>query len=274
MNDNEDIDDNEDTSNIDLEHISHTLHAAMNDIIGSDQLVHIRRTTTNICDDVLKMDYELNDSKNIPLYSGSKAEGLRFKSSDDDWMFICKTTITSVIPSDSYAPLLWLQYSAVIVGQWDDKAWIHFTQSDEGKWRCGVLLRMNQVPLEDYQCWMGNTCQARSGGIFILNRTAIKLSLMDLVQALTTAAMNVIMPTVWNVTFGQQSLNPASRDSTKVPGQYIIPSLASWTTASSLLPLEPSNPSLLTMNGGCHFHWLKRNSFILWTIHSFSAMDF
>ena len=105
MNDNEDIDDNEDTSNIDLEHISHTLHAAMNDIIGSDQLVHIRRTTTNICDDVLKMDYELNDSKNIPLYSGSKAEGLRFKSSDDDWMFICKTTITSVIPSDSYAPL-------------------------------------------------------------------------------------------------------------------------------------------------------------------------
>ena len=30
----------------------------------------------------------LTNSGNIPYFSGSKAEGLRFKSSDDDWMFV------------------------------------------------------------------------------------------------------------------------------------------------------------------------------------------
>ena len=97
------MDDNEDEGDIDLDHISRTLHGAMNDIIGSDQLVHIRRTTTNICDDVLKVDNELINSGYLPRYSGSKAEGLRFESSDDDWMFVNRDI--RIIPSDSYSPL-------------------------------------------------------------------------------------------------------------------------------------------------------------------------
>ena len=46
------------------------------------------------------MEGELGNSSEKPVFSGSKAEGLRFKSSDDDWMFIDKDV--KVIPSDSY----------------------------------------------------------------------------------------------------------------------------------------------------------------------------
>ena len=88
---------------IDLEHISHNLHTAMNQIIGSDQIVHIRRTATKICDRILRMENELINSDYIPRYGGSKAEGLRFESSDDDWMFTVKAM--RVIPSDSYTTL-------------------------------------------------------------------------------------------------------------------------------------------------------------------------
>ena len=66
-------------------------------------MVHVRRTTTNLRDDILRMVCQSINHQEIPIFSGSKAEGLRFKSSDEDWMFV--STDIKVIPSESYTTL-------------------------------------------------------------------------------------------------------------------------------------------------------------------------
>ena len=72
-------------------------------IIGNEEEVKIRRTTTNLREDILRMVCESRNVNHIPIFSGSKAEGLRFKSLDEDWMFVNKHI--RVIPSESYTTL-------------------------------------------------------------------------------------------------------------------------------------------------------------------------
>ena len=83
--------------------ISHGLHAVVNGIIGDPVIIDIRRITTNLQEDVVRREYELGNGTYVPIYSGSKAEGLRFKSSDDDWMLVYRDI--KVIPSDSFMAL-------------------------------------------------------------------------------------------------------------------------------------------------------------------------
>ena len=84
--------------------ISDSLYSMLTEIIGNEEMIHVRRTTTNLRDDVLRMNFESGHDKRIPIFSGSKAEGLRFKSSDDDWMFVNKS-IRVIDPSKSYTTL-------------------------------------------------------------------------------------------------------------------------------------------------------------------------
>ena len=83
-----------------LGRISCSLDAILNTIIGREVLINVRRTTTNLRDDLFRREHELLNSKYLPVYSGSKAEGLRFKSSDEDWMLIYRNI--KVIPSESF----------------------------------------------------------------------------------------------------------------------------------------------------------------------------
>ena len=80
--------------------VSRSLYTTVNDIIHTRVIIDIRRTTTNLRDDILNIENELIKGNYVHCYSGSKAEGLRFNSSDDDWMFIYKNI--KVIPADSY----------------------------------------------------------------------------------------------------------------------------------------------------------------------------
>ena len=89
--------------NKDLGRISRGLQAVGTSIIGDDTLVHIRRTITDLRDDVLRFVAELDDNLGTLCYSGSKAEGLRFKSSDEDWMVVYRKI--RVLPSDIHAAL-------------------------------------------------------------------------------------------------------------------------------------------------------------------------
>ena len=71
--------------------------------VGTEEAVLIRRTGTDLRDDVFMMERELTNGDTIPCFSGSKAEGFRFKTSDEDWMYVYRKFI--VIPSSSYASL-------------------------------------------------------------------------------------------------------------------------------------------------------------------------
>ena len=75
----------------------------MTQTIGSEEEVHVRRTITNLRDDILRMEVESTNSHETPIYSGSKAEGLRFESSDDDWMLVHR--YINVITSYSHTTL-------------------------------------------------------------------------------------------------------------------------------------------------------------------------
>ena len=83
-----------------LRRISRGTHALLDRIIGPEIIINIRRQTTDLRDDISRLESELGNIKTMPCFSGSKAEGLRLKSSDDDWMFIYRNI--KVIPSDSY----------------------------------------------------------------------------------------------------------------------------------------------------------------------------
>ena len=80
--------------------ISRSLNAMLTVIIGPEVFIYIRRTTTNLRDDIYRIQFELANSDIVPCYSGSRAEGLRFESSDEDWMSIHRKI--KVIPSESY----------------------------------------------------------------------------------------------------------------------------------------------------------------------------
>ena len=77
--------------------MSRGLHAALNKIIGDPVIIDIRRTTTNLRDHLLKRESELKNTDRVAKFSGSKAEGMRFRSSDEDWMFVYRNI--QVIPS-------------------------------------------------------------------------------------------------------------------------------------------------------------------------------
>ena len=88
----------------DLSRISSSLHVVLNEIVGSEEEVLIRRVTTNLHDDIVRMELKSSRSfKTIPYYSGSKAEGLRFKSSDEDWMLV--NASIKVIQSGSFTAM-------------------------------------------------------------------------------------------------------------------------------------------------------------------------
>ena len=71
----------------------------MNIQIGDDIMVHIRRAATEQRDNVNRMLYESRKGDFIPVLSGSRAEGFRFSSSDEDWMLVYRHI--HVIPSIS-----------------------------------------------------------------------------------------------------------------------------------------------------------------------------
>ena len=92
-----------DMNNEELGHISRGLHAVVNKIIGYPVIINVRRSTTNLRDYIYRRERELGNEPFVPVYSGSKAEGLRFKSSDEDWMLVYRDI--KVIPSYSYMPI-------------------------------------------------------------------------------------------------------------------------------------------------------------------------
>ena len=86
-----------------LQRISQSLFALLCGVIGSDVIVHVRRTATNLQDNVTRMVEEAHNIPRIRYFSGSKAEGFRFRTSDDDWMYVYRHI--RVIPTGSYASL-------------------------------------------------------------------------------------------------------------------------------------------------------------------------
>ena len=84
-----------------LGRILRSLNSTLTAIIGPDVFINVRRTTTDLRDDLSRIHSDPVNSEYIPCYSGSKAEGLRFESSDDDWMFIHRHI--KVIPSENMA---------------------------------------------------------------------------------------------------------------------------------------------------------------------------
>ena len=66
-------------------------------------IINIRRTTTNLRDDIARKWGDIGDEEFEWCYSGSKGEGLRFESSDDDWMLINRDI--KVISSEFYIPI-------------------------------------------------------------------------------------------------------------------------------------------------------------------------
>ena len=88
-----------------LSQISCNLYNLVERVIGSEVIIEVRRTTTNLRDEVLKTLSEAYKSNNdkYPCYSGSKGEGLRFDTSDDDWVFVYKDI--RVIPSALYTAI-------------------------------------------------------------------------------------------------------------------------------------------------------------------------
>ena len=85
----------------DIRQISKGLYYLLNDIIGHDTVIKVRRTISDLRD---KFEVFVSDTVNQPCvlcYSGSKAEGFRFESSDDDWMTIFRDI--KVISDMSYA---------------------------------------------------------------------------------------------------------------------------------------------------------------------------
>ena len=83
-----------------LRSASRSLYTVVQFVIGDEVIINIRRTTTNLRDDIIRKGSEKDNCDGDLCYSGSRAEGLRFHSSDDDWMVIMRHI--KVIPSDSH----------------------------------------------------------------------------------------------------------------------------------------------------------------------------
>ena len=89
-----------DMASEELSRASRSLYTVVNNVIGHEVIINIRRTTTNLGDDINRKGSEIDNGEYEWCFSGSKAEGLRFKSSDDDWMSIMRHI--KVVPSESY----------------------------------------------------------------------------------------------------------------------------------------------------------------------------
>ena len=85
--------------NGELSRISQGLYTAMNSIVGPEEIIEVRRTITNFDDET----YRILNKDRTSICSGSKADGFRFSSSDEDVMSVYNNI--RVIPSDSYLPL-------------------------------------------------------------------------------------------------------------------------------------------------------------------------
>ena len=86
-----------------LVRISKSLHNVLDMVLGTEPVVVVRRRVTEFRDEIFAMEQELRGMTMVPIYSGSKAEGYRFRTSDDDWMFVYKNI--RVIPDHSYSAL-------------------------------------------------------------------------------------------------------------------------------------------------------------------------
>ena len=86
-----------------LSRISSSLYSVVDLKIGPEIIIDVRRTTTNLLDEVLNIEFEVGNMEKYPIFSGSKAEGFRFKTSDNDWMFLYRDIV--VIPSELYVKI-------------------------------------------------------------------------------------------------------------------------------------------------------------------------
>ena len=109
---------------------SGNLHTILDKVIGSERTININRTATNLGDDVLRKKCEVAEYSWVPRFSGSKGEGFRFKSSDNDWLFIFRDI--KVVPSDSYAAIYDQITTPFNNGERLYKAWIYSTQTERG----------------------------------------------------------------------------------------------------------------------------------------------
>ena len=92
-----------DMDDIGLNRISQSLYSQLNRVIAPDVIIDVRRTTTDLRDYVFKRISEFTGNDTYPVFSGSKGEGFRFATSDNDWMYIYKDI--KVIPSESYTAM-------------------------------------------------------------------------------------------------------------------------------------------------------------------------
>ena len=81
-----------------LKRISCDLYKTVKNELGQKVCIYIRRTTVNLLDEVNRIQSELDNEWRV-YYSGSKGEGLRFTSSDNDLMLVYETI--KVIPPNA-----------------------------------------------------------------------------------------------------------------------------------------------------------------------------
>ena len=71
--------------------ISVGLHRLTSDIVGHKTIINLRRTVTDLTNDFYECLVKVDDKISIHSFiSGSKGEGFRFSSSDEDYMFVHK----------------------------------------------------------------------------------------------------------------------------------------------------------------------------------------
>ena len=120
-------------------------------------MIHVRRTTTNLRDDILRKVCKSTKYAQIPIFSGSKAEGLRFESSDDDWMFVHKSI--RVIPSESYTTLYDIN-NVTILSMENEMTKPGFTLlkvSENNRYKCVKIARSDTVmPWLDDGCYLSS----------------------------------------------------------------------------------------------------------------------
>ena len=88
-------------SESDLELISNGVYRMVDEIIGHETVIKVRRTIGDLRD---RFEFVMSYLGNLPIIninSGSKAEGFRFSSSDDDWLVLYRNI--RVIPDMTYA---------------------------------------------------------------------------------------------------------------------------------------------------------------------------
>ena len=75
----------------------------VDEIVGQEKIIKVRRTISDLRDKYEAVSCDETDQPFTAMYSGSKTEGFRFRSSDSDWMMVWKDI--KVIPNMTYAHL-------------------------------------------------------------------------------------------------------------------------------------------------------------------------